>query len=491
MATTLFYKPQGAYAADFIPFYHEGRFYLFYLHDWRQPEVKGEGTPWHLISTTDFVHFDDHGEVLPRGTQEDQDLYVFTGSVVAHAGRFHIFYTGHNPHLMKQGRPQEAIMHAVSDDLVHWTKLPARALYAPTASYEPHDWRDPFVFWNAEAGEYWMLLAARLTHGPSRQRGCTALCTSKDLETWQVREPFWAPGLYSTHECPDLFRWGDWWYLVFSEFSHGSLTRYRMSRSLHGPWVAPADDAFDGRAFYAAKTASDGAHRYLFGWVATRARDSDEGHWEWGGNLVVHELWQREDGTLGVRPPQPVLSAFPLINRATLRQCLGTLKCDGPQYTLVAPGALQGRWPNYSWPARTTSAFAWATGGALPDCCLIRARVTFSEGTRACGLLLRTTDDLEQGYSIRLEPDRRRLVLDRWPRPGDQPFVQGLERPLPLEAGKPVDFQVVVDGNVCVVYVAGSVAMTARMYAKGGSSWGVFVQEGSASFRDTFVATQC
>ena len=71
----------------------------------------------------------------------------------------------------------------------------------------------------AEQKQYWMLIAARLKVGPRRRRGCTALAVSTDLQHWQVRDPFWAPGLFFTHECPDLFRIGDWWYLLFSEFS--------------------------------------------------------------------------------------------------------------------------------------------------------------------------------------------------------------------------------------------------------------------------------
>ena len=76
----LFYKPENAWAADFIPFYQEGRFRLFYLHDWRSPAEHGEGTPWYQISTDDFVRFTEHGEMLPRGSRDEQDLYVFTGS---------------------------------------------------------------------------------------------------------------------------------------------------------------------------------------------------------------------------------------------------------------------------------------------------------------------------------------------------------------------------------------------------------------------------
>ena len=239
--------------------------------------------------------------MLARGTPSDQDLFVFTGSTLRGLGKHHIFYTGHNPHLRAAGKPEQGVMHAVSEDMNTWTKLPADTFYAPPSHFEANDWRDPFVFWNDEAGEFWMLLAARLKSGPSRRRGCTALCSSKDLSQWTVREPFWTPGLYFTHECPDLFRIGDWWYLVFSEFSDLVRTRYRMSRSIKGPWLTPKHDFFDGRAFYAAKTASDGKRRFLFGWDPTRAEKKDYYRWDWGGNLVVHELAQ-EPGRNALRP---------------------------------------------------------------------------------------------------------------------------------------------------------------------------------------------
>ena len=234
-----FYRPADAWAADFIPFYENGEFHLFFLLDWRDRAAHGEGTPWYQVTTRDFVHFDEKGEMLARGSEQDQDLFVFTGSVIHAEGKYHIFYTGHNPHLRAQGKPEQGVMHAVSSDLMKWRKVPQDTFYAPSDRFEPNDWRDPFVFWNDEAREYWMLLAARLKSGPSRRRGCTALCASKDLVKWEVREPFWTPGLYYTHECPDLFRMGDWWYLVFSEFTDLVRTRYRMSKSLSGPWLTP------------------------------------------------------------------------------------------------------------------------------------------------------------------------------------------------------------------------------------------------------------
>jgi len=236
-AYELFYKPQNAFSGDYIPFFENGEFRLFYLHDWRNKEKYGEGYTWHQIGTKDFLHFTEYGETLPHGTQEDQDLYVSTGSVIKAGNVYHIFYAGHNyDHFKKLGKPQQAIMHAVSSDLIHWRKVPQDTFYAPTDRYEQDDWRDPFVFWNEDAREYWMLLAARVKKNlPSNRRGCTALCASRDLQKWEVREPFWEPGLYYTHECPDLFKMGDWWYFLYSTFSERFVTHYRMSRSLKGP----------------------------------------------------------------------------------------------------------------------------------------------------------------------------------------------------------------------------------------------------------------
>ena len=218
-----------------------------------------------------------------------------------------------------------------------------------------------------------MLLAARLKDvGPSRRRGCTALCTSKDLKTWQVKPPFYAPNLYFTHECPDLFRIGDWWYLVFSEFSEKLITRYRMSRSLAGPWLTPPVDTFDDSYFYAAKTASDGKARYLFGWNATREGEQDFNPGQWGGNLAVHEIVQQTDGTLDVRLPENIRKHF-----ATPLET--TFVC-GAGESLIKPGSIF---------LDAEGSFASAVAGELPDPCMVETTVSFNAATRDFGLLLR------------------------------------------------------------------------------------------------------
>ncbi len=467
-----FYRPLSAHAGDFIPYYKDGRFHLFFLLDWRDKPGHGEGVPWYQVSTSDFVHFTEHGEALPRGGKDDQDLYVFTGSVIYGEGSHHIFYAGFNPSFKAQGKPEQAVMHAVSQDLLNWTKLPEHTFYAPAELYERNDWRDPFVFWNPETNEYWMILAARLKSGPSRRRGCTALCTSKDLKKWEIKDPFWSPGLYFTHECPDLFKIGDWWYLVFSEFSDLIRTRYRMSRSLSGPWLTPARDYFDGRSFYAAKTASDGQRRFLFGWEPSRENDQDYSGFEWGGNLVVHELHQDSNGSLSVAAPATIDAAWakPLTVQFPLK--LGQADIRRDQVELTAP-----------------TSFACVAADMMPDRCKIEAEVQFDSDTRGFGVMLRTSDDLESSYYVRFEPQSQRLVVDSWPRTKfEGGSMAGLDSWIQLDPGVPMKLTILVDRSTAVVYFGASSAMTFRMYDMRIGRWGFFVNQGSARFRSVTLS---
>jgi beta-fructofuranosidase len=466
----IFYRPLDGVAADFIPFYWQGNYHLFYLKDYRDVPGHGEGTPyWHIV-TRDFVHFEDWGEAIARGSRDAQDMMVSTGCVLEHDGVFHIFYTGQNYHFAEFGVPTQGGMHATSLDLRTWTKQDEPIFYAPTDAYEKDDWRDPFVFWNAEAQEYWMLLAARKRTGPKRLRGCTAVASSSDLHHWQVREPLWDPDEYYTHECPDLFHVGEWWYLLYSTFSERCVTHYRISHSLDGPWLAPANDTLDARAFYAAKSAcGDDGRRYLFGWLATREGDKDSGNWQWGGDLVVHEVVQCADGRLAVRPPEMVLAAFgQAVPGDTPRPILG-------QWQVRDDGTIA---------TESVGRHAIVTLGPMPEECLVSTRLVYDAGTASCGLVLRADDSYDAYYQIRLEPANQRLVVDRWPRPGDQPFM--LERPLPLTAGVPVTLKVIASGTNLVVYASLDesewVALSCRMYDQTAGQWGLFVTEGKAGF---------
>ncbi|HEY3418571.1 MAG TPA: glycoside hydrolase, partial [Armatimonadota bacterium] len=335
----------------------------------------------------------------------------------------------------------------------------------PPAEYEKDDWRDPYVFFHEPTGEFWMLVTTRKASGPTLHRGCIALVTSRNLEHWEVQTPIWDPEEQYAHECPDLFRIGDWWYLISSS---SGQTRYRMSRSPKGPWLAPESDALDGRAYYAGKTAGDGQRRYLFGWLPTRAEEKDTGRWQWGGNIVVHELKQQPDGALSARPPTAILNAF-------------------SQPTLLTPWSVLGEWVVEEDLIATYALgrFSALTLGGLPKEGLFQTRITYGPGTKSCGLLLHASENFYY-YQLVLEPAYQRMAITR--RPGGQPVI--LERPLPMQPGKPITLKVIVDGSCMVIYADDQVALSFRGYDFRKGLAGVFVQEGEASFTDFSIMTR-
>jgi beta-fructofuranosidase len=125
-----------------------------------------------------------------------------------------------------------------------------------------------------------------------------------------------------------------------------------------------------------------------------------------------------------------------------------------------------------------------------------RAVLHIEQGTTEAGILLRASADADQGYILRLEPKRGRMVFDRWPRrqtgemqwqiSGDVPFAVELERPCTLEPGEHT-LEVVVDGNICVAVLDRQVVLSARMYDHIDGHIGVFAGEGSATVCEFIV----
>jgi beta-fructofuranosidase len=471
---TVHFRPPGGYVGDLIPFERGGRMWLFYLLDERGDPPTG--MPWALTSTDDFVNYTDHGVVLPSGGTDAADYNCYTGCVIDDGHQLHLFYTGHNPACRTTAGDIQVVCHATSDgDLTQWRKHPEHTFGAPTG-YLPEDWRDPYVYRVTPDEPWQLILAARHTEGPDRRRGVVARLTSTDLVTWHPTTPLWDPHRFITQECPEVFQWGDWWYLVYSEFSDAFQTRYRIARGPEGPWLAPGRDSVDGRARYASKSVARNGRRFFFGWIATREGDHDDGAWEWAGELAVLEATQETDGTLGFGLPPELAATF------AQSEAVQLVPVDG---AATDPGS--GALDQYT---------AWL-GPTLPDPCLVTATLDIESGNHKCGLLLRTDDTAEAGYELRLEPGRNRVVFDRWPRGrtgpaqwqtrGDIPYAVELERPCPLPPGRHT-VQVLIDGSVCVAVVDHRVALTTRLYDHPSGRVGLFTCDGEVNLAELRVA---
>lgn len=478
------FRPPGGFVGDVIPFVHDGTAWLFYLLDDRAEgslRDRRNGMPWAAVTTRDFVHFEDRGIVLPSGGRADGDFDCYTGSVLADDDdRLHLFYTGHNPDIHTDVGDLQVVCHATSDgDPARWTKHPEWS-FGAIEGYAPEDWRDPFVFRVSPDRPWQMLLAARRADAPLRRSGIVARLVSDDLVTWRAAEPAWDPRRFITQECPDVFRWGDWWYLVYSEFSDTFQTRYRISESPDGPWRAPARDTVDGRAFYAAKTAELDGERYFVGWIATREGEHDDGLWQWAGTMAVLRATQHPDGSLGFGLPRALGDRY-----AHRLDLLGRLEPIDDAQEIPGTGALDR---HSTW-----------LGPEIANEALIEAEFDIRPGTHACGVLVRASDDAEESYAVRLEPLRNRLVFDRWPRGrtgdeqwqvrGDLPHVVELERPVPLEPGRHT-LQIHLDGDLCVAVVDDTVALSTRIYDRSTGRAGVFATDGAFALSRFDVRTR-
>ena len=472
----IFYKPKDGWVGDTIPFAHDGKFYIYYLHDERKGNTQDEygyRTSWNLLITEDGVNVKDCKVVLPVGEYDDADYACYTGSVIeGNDGNFHMFYTAqnnYNPKYHRDGKPLQYVAHAISTDLINWEKLPELTFGADERIYEPFDWRDPFVFYNEEEKCFDMLLAARLRGASEKNGGCVGLCRSYDLLHWEAKEPFYNPESYMTHECPDLFKLGNKWYLVYSTFSEKFVTHYRMSDKLSGPWTSPIEDTFDGRAFYAAKTAQVGDKRMAFAWVPTKRGESDFGQYEWGGNFIAHEINQTTDNKLTVKPAEGLINMF---NKESVNKKINKVEIE-----------------NYE------GEKSYVIDG-MKDTCMIEAVIEFSEGVRSFGIGLRQDSALANGYYLRFEPFYNRIVADMWPRrirgvnqwyvDGDKPFMVELERPFDYKSLKDnkVHIRVVADGSIICLYVNDITALTMRGYNLNRTNWGFFVKDGSIRVSD-------
>lgn len=441
---------------DIIPYYEDGVFKLFYL-----------GVGWTNVSTVDQLHFYDEYRT---------GIYGGTGSVIKVDGIYHMYYCKFTfePYM------RQYVCHAVSEDLKTWKELPEETFQPDDVLYEMTDWRDPHVIWNEEEGCWWMLLAAQ-RKGLTMRKGCVGLCKSTDLHHWTIEEPLYAssdlsswelweplllPGTTSC-ECPDLFKWGDWWYCFYST---DWVTRYMRAPSLEGPWEHPPMEAFDSHAFYAAKTGVLNGKHYLCGWIATRGgysgEFSDTSAWDRAGNLAVYELEQDLEGWLSIHLLETIREAFgePVPLNGQL---------------LLAEGRAEGN--------RVTISADRDGGGvvfeALPDRpVLISTDVSISENARGAGFSFGGANyyralavELDMKFGL-LRYDSSIVARMRYSVESSH-----ISRKIDTEK-RSYHLDVLIDNDVAVFFLDNREALSTRIYRMPGMPWGVYVSDGEACF---------
>jgi beta-fructofuranosidase len=398
-----YFKPSNPehFVGDCMPFSHDGVFHLYYLLDWNHHQALGGkgGHQWAHASTRDLVHWEHHELAVPLGaTGEIDDGSICTGSMFFHEGVYYAFYAARTV-----SRDGERICLATSDDGVRLHKHTPRPLFPVPPGYSARSFRDPTVFRGPEDGLFHMLVTScQDAPGLGDHAGCLAHMVSTDLLHWEPLPPFVA-GLFGrldgwqAPECPDYFRWGSHYYILYGNCRDGR-THYLVSDAWNGPWRSPLVDAFDSPMLKVMKTAAFGdARRIGAAFVGCRSGPADDAGVLYAGNAVFRELVQHVDGSLGTKWPAEM--AIP--TGEPLRAGVGDVTLDTDRSAAVLPDV----------PPNAAIAFRVEAGGAGA------AGAVAADGAATFGVHLRGLSAAEPGYELRFRPGAGEVSLGRAGRP--------------------------------------------------------------------------
>jgi len=474
---TTYYKPAVGYVGDPMPFYDpvEQNFKILYLQDFR-PNPANTYHPIWGMSTKDLSSYQSLGELIPTGTAAEADAALGTGSTIYNEADklYYTFYTGHTA-------KQEVVMMATSSDFKTWTKSKSFYLQGGDYGYSVKDFRDTFVF-KGDDGQYHMIISTL-----QGTKGVLVEFTSSDLKSWAHGGIFMSMMWDRFYECPDIFKMGDWWYLVYSEkmaavrrvqyFKGHTLDELKACTANEaGVWPDNKEGFLDSRAFYAGKTASDGTNRYIWGWCPTRAGNDNTAvgaapnEPEWAGNLVAHRIIQHEDGTLSLGNVEGIDKKYS--SESSLKVMAKSdngVSENGSNYVLTGN--------------------AYVLFNRLNVCNKLSFTVKTTSKTDKFGFSFVRGTDSEKYYSIIVNPedggDNKKLNFEE---EGGKGFINGIDGyKFATPANNEYNVTVYTDNSVCVVYINDNVVYTNRIYGLQKNCWSINSYEGTVEVSNVRV----
>ncbi|QEH35545.1 hypothetical protein OJF2_40980 [Aquisphaera giovannonii] len=270
---------------------------------------------------------------------------------------------------------------------------------------------------------------------------------SDDCERWtELPEPFLVTDESVVPQmCPHWFRWNDWYYFM------GGVEGVFRSRAPYGPWARQIPGRLDNLAV--PKTGAFAVNRRILAGFL-----NDDG---WGGNLVLRELVQGEDGSLGTRfVPEMIPASGPPLARPDDEAAM-ILRSEGGK-----PNHLFKNLPNDA-----------------------RMTLTLSpQGATRYGVRVRTSDGKSDGTELSLDPAAGRVAYSasthsasRGPLPGGPSLeaVRGLDRPIRLD--------IVCRHDIVDVEIDGRHTLVNRYWNPKGDGLAVWAEGGALAVRDVTI----
>lgn len=471
-----FFKPSNAETGDPMPYYNEAdqMFYVYFLLGNFSGYSKGG---IYLTKTKDFSLFQPVSEQILTGQSEDIDKNIGTGSCIKRGDIYHFFYTGFN-----DGPIPSLVTKATTSTLSGgWSKVPSFALAAPIG-FEKNEFRDPQVYWDETRGKYVMLVGSRKDNKAAIARfqsddltewheiNGLVSTTSSNPQKYEIETDTWIP------ECPDIFKIGEKWYLTFSRLNRDEhrKTFYRIADNPDGPWKKPYDEngyheTFDGLYLYAAKTVSDGNNRYISGWASSGQERQPVGELHWGGMLITHKIVQQPSGKLYPTIPNAINEKFS--NEIDYRPIkkTGMILESGSDYTISQGGKVIFN--------RNSSSVK------------IELKIDASKAEKSFGIAFGAFDDQTDTYNLTFDTSSnnnyKTPALFMYHRNKELNFA-----PLIVPINKQFDIKIIIERQVCVMYINNNVAFTNHISNMENNPWMIFSDEGTVKFSEIKIYKQ-
>lgn len=469
-ACETFFKPRIGWVGDVMPFYDESTniFNIFYLQDWRE---NGAIHPYWKVETNNFASYSNNALAISNGSSEEQDEALGTGCIMkGNDGIYYAFYTGEKSTNYIEGMPRQAVMRASSLDLKTWTKDYDFNMIGASPDYNYSEFRDPHVFWDADACIYRMVVASDYMGYDYK---ALAHYTSSDLSNWNLQDKPLIKTTRTFMECPDVFKIGEYWYVVYSSIESPRTVQYVYKKGTLDDDNAWSDAvSLDGYNYYAAKTAADkNGNRYLCGWCMTFEGEYDSSGW--GGNLIVHRIVQEDSNSpiLTVKVPDAIADKFK--NDITLSE----LKREGA----VTNTDTQSYQLEYTDDQKADVYFS-----RLQSPAKISAKIHKLTDDAIFGWTFGAAGEADNTNSLRflIEPsnsDKYDLAYDK----------DGLGSELvnwfslwSIKDASEYKVEIYIEKSVVVIYVNDKIAMTNRMYNTQDNPWYIFCEKGKVEFID-------
>jgi len=242
---------------------HDGEYHLFHLtlpnHDYIAHAVSKDGLHWRRVKNALFISD-------PPAWDDDMLWTMHVSRNPHQPGSWRMFYTGLS---MEEGGRVQRVGLAISDDLYDWRKVNQGAF--PLEAQSPHyeskvdegrNWvsfRDPFFV--QHDGEGYLVVSARVSHGPIIRRGCVATLKETAPNHFELQPPGFHPMRYDDLEVPNLIRLRDRYYLICS-IREDIKIHYWYADEIEGPYRNLSDNVLLPQGNYAARVCQDDG-RYL------------------------------------------------------------------------------------------------------------------------------------------------------------------------------------------------------------------------------------